>query len=244
MTYWYNEVGKDEKYAVINAGKMDEMNSSIEASEVVVRKDDTFYYLFGQFNKMTDIKKYGNNDWRFEPQLAQIKFAHKNYEKYDKVKKSNIAIEQHNIEKLASKILSTLDESIVYKAILNIQDSNIVKMLVEEKDATGNPIAPQTYSSLLISYFYFVPVLDEPQYIDIGAIKLPVKNTGNGWGSGGSKAQSEYDKLNDRVKFIIEQTKLAYPDSNVSNVMDVTNMLLTTKDYAGFWDILGQIIRN
>jgi hypothetical protein len=43
--------------------------------------------------------------------------------------------------------------------------------------------------------------------------------------AGGSKGQSEYEKLSDRVKFILDQMKLMFPNSKLDNINDLVVLM-------------------
>jgi hypothetical protein len=242
MPYWYNDVKEGEKFATPGQPKWEELNSAVTASECVVRNDEAYYYLFGWITSITDIKKYGNNDWKFEPQLMMLKFAKKDYEQYDKVSKKKVEVKQHTIEKLACKVFSTLDENIVYKSAMTLQSSNIVKMLVDGVDTLGNPMSDMMYNSMLASYFHFVPILGIPEKLAEIEIKIPSKQSSS-FGFGGSKGQAEIEILNDRLKFAIEQLSVACPGMKITSLSDIAVGLVTYKDAPATWDLIIQLIK-
>jgi hypothetical protein len=243
MPYWYNEPGKDEKFATVVTSNYEELNSQVEFSEITSRKDDDFSYLFGWITKITDTKKYGNNDWKFEPQLLMLKFARKNYEKWDSKQKKKVPTEQHPIEKLTCQAVDTLDETKVYSGKMLLQNGNIINMLLTKSDAGNTPMSDEMYNMMLSSYFSFTEI-ESCEHLPVDEIKLPAKS-GGGYGGYGAKSQSEYDKLTDRVKFAVEQLKLAIPDKaeHVNNLKDIYALMLESNaDIAGMWDLITQIM--
>ncbi len=238
MPFWYNAASEGSEFNSLACTDWNQINSMIQFDELGVKSDDEFHHLFGWATSATDVIKVGEKDFKWTPQLVTIKIARKNYQKYDRVAKKKVDAEQSTIEKLLCKLLESYDLSKVYKASVQFQHSNIVKMLVDGVDTMGNPMPDMVFDSMSSSYLSMEDVA-EPGHIKLDKLQLPSKTN---WG-GGSKGQTEYERLNDRIKFATEQIKLAYPTLEIASVVDISNALEAVPGMASVWDITSQLMK-
>lgn len=238
MPFWYNAAEGESKFNSLVCSDWNQINSMIQFDELGVKSDDEFHHLFGYASSATDVIKIGERDFKFTPQLLTVKIARKNYQKYDRTAKKRVDAAQSTIEKLICKLLESYDLSKVYKASVQLQQSNIVQMLVDGVDTMGKPMPDMVFDSMSSSYLSMTEV-EQPEHIKPDELQLPSK--GN-WG-GGSKAQSEYERLSDRLKFVSEQIKAAYPALEIASAHDIANALETTPGIASVWDITCQLIK-
>jgi hypothetical protein len=239
MPFWYNEKAEGSKFNSVACTDWATLNSNLNFDELAVKSDDEFHHLFGWCVSATDIIKMGEKNFKWEPQLLTFKIARKNYEKYDRTLKKRVPAEQSSTEKMFCKLLESLNLEKVYKAKLSLQYNNIVEMVLTEKDGSGQ-VLPESMVSVLAANFLVVSEVSEPEHIKLDELTLPAK--GN-WSGGGSKGQTEYEKLNDRFKFISEQITLAYPTAEIKSAWDIAHSLEAIPGMAGLWNILEQIIK-
>ena len=198
MPFWYSVPSEGSEYSNLACTDFAGLNSSIKFEEVAFKSDDDFNYVFGYASDASDLIKVGDRDFKFTPQLITFKLAKKNYQKYDVKTKSKVDVEQSMIEKLMCQLLDELDFGNVYTGSMLIQTSNIITMLVTGKQLDGSPL-PDGVKESMVNTYLSLKEIDEPKHIKVDALKLPEKKL---WGSGGAKAQSELEKLTDRLKKI------------------------------------------
>jgi hypothetical protein len=238
MPFWYNVASEGSKFNSVACTDWNQINSMVTFDEVAVKSDDEFYYFFGWASNVTDVIKVGEKNFNWEPQLLTLKIARKNYQKYDRNLKKKVDAEQSTVEKLICKLVETYDLSKVYKTAIQVQNSNLVKMLADGVDTVGNPMSKELYDQMSGSYLTMTEVL-QPIHIKPDELQLPSK--GN-WG-GSKGGQSESERLADRMLFINQQVKLAFPGIEISSVADICATLESTPGMAVLWDIISQLIK-
>jgi hypothetical protein len=220
MPFWYNEPKQDEKFSHLYRSDWNECNASIMFTELGIKENDTFYFLYMYADSVNDVTKIGAaRDWKFPTgELTTLKIAKKTYQKQDFKTKQQVTVEQHRVEKLFCNLLAKYDLDKVYSGSLFMQDGNIVDMLIDAKDGSGKPIASETINMMSQPYLT-LEVVEKPEHIKLTEIDLPTIGSGNSGTKGYS--QSELNKLNDRLNFIIAQLKLALPDESIENIADI-----------------------
>ncbi|BDA70212.1 hypothetical protein CAL7716_043780 [Calothrix sp. PCC 7716] len=217
MPFWYNTPSEGSEYSNLACTDFANLNSLIKFDEVAFKSDDDFIYVFGYASDASDLIKVGDKDFKFTPQLITFKLAKKNYQKYDVKTKAKVDVEQSMIEKLMCQLLGELDFSDVYTGTMQLQTSNIINMLVTGKQLNGEPL-PDVVKESMVSSYLSLKEIDEPKHIKVDALKLPEKKS---WGGNGAKAQSELEKINDRLTFICNQLKVDYPSREFKSLSDI-----------------------
>lgn len=217
MPFWYNTPSEGSEYSNLACTDYAVLNSLIKFEEVAFKFDDDFNYVFGYASDASDLIKVGDRDFKFTPQLITFKLAKKDYQKYDVKTKSKVDVQQSMIEKLMCQLLGELDFGSVYAGTMQLQTSSIINMLVTGKQLNGDPL-PDAVKESMVSSYLSLKEIDEPKHIKVDALKLPEKKQ---WSGGGVKAQSEHEKLTDRLKFITEQLKIEYPSQNLVSLSDI-----------------------
>jgi hypothetical protein len=245
MSFWYNTATDGEKFNSISCADWNQVNTNLEFDELAIKEDEDFYYLYGQFTKATDITKVGDKDWKFEPQLLTLKIAKKDYQKYSMKEKKRIPVSQSRVEKYYSKVFSGMNLTVIYSGKIQLQDSGFIDALLTGVDPNNNNVLPDAVLEMMASGFHAFKVVDEPTIIKPDEIKLPTKSGGN-WGSG--KSQTEYEKLGDRVKFVIEQFKLSIPHTEVNNFPELIKLMSNEantnhNDYVAIWSYCLELFR-
>ncbi|GAA6621576.1 hypothetical protein [Scytonema sp. NUACC26] len=217
MPFWYNAPAKDSKFATISASKWSEANTKLTFGELAIKEDDTYYHLFGQCLDATDVINAKERGWKFEPQLLQVKIAKKEYQKWNSTEKKNETVQQSIVESFFATCFSQLDLTKVYQGKVILQSIPQMEMIFEQKES--DPDMSQKVLEMTAKSMCTLVECLEPTIIKLDEITIPTKSN-NGFG-GGSKAQSESDRLIDRMRFIKEQVKLALPDVEINSTADL-----------------------
>jgi hypothetical protein len=221
MAFWYNEARNDEKFSSLVRTEWKECNTSITFSELGIKEDDTFYFLYLKAISINDTIKVGaGKDWKFPAdELTTFKIAKKTYQKQDFKTKQQVTIEQHRVEKLFCSLFPKYDLTKVYSGSMFLQDGNIVDMLLHAKDANDKPIPVETIEMMSQPYLS-LEIVEDPQFIKLAEINLPVTSGKSGWGGGGG-GQNEAGKLGDRLNFVVMQMKVALPEEKIESIADI-----------------------
>jgi hypothetical protein len=216
MAAFYNE-GKDgSKFATIAITDWSTVNSSVEFDELRFASDDDFYYLFAQATKFTDVLKVGDKDWKFSPQLVTFSAARKTVQKWNKAEGKKVDTPQSDVERLVCFLLDKLDAEKAYGGFISLQNTNFIKTAIEGKDAQGKDVPEVVREQILGTLGSLYEV--ETELIPKDDIKVPAKKA---WGNGGSKGQTELEKLGDRLTFIAGQLKASGIEYEVKSVYDL-----------------------
>lgn len=222
MPFFFSDPAKDSEFATISTKDWTKVNSQAEFSELAVRDDDDNFYLFGYFTKITDILKYADGgmvkDWAYSPQKCMIRIPKKDTEK------SKLS----DIEKALGMILAEVPQDKIFAGSMCALSSPQTQILLTGKDAAGKEVGEQLIEFIKGNYWMVAEV--DPatvQHIKLDALKIPARR----WGSFGSKGQTEYERLKDREKYLLEQLKAA--GIECSNLLDVANTITTQELQAG-----------
>jgi hypothetical protein len=212
MPLWYNPPFKDSKFASVACSDWESVNSRFDFEELVIKSNDDFYYLFGQVVAITDLKYVkGEKDWKFEPQLIQFKIARKDYEKYDYQEKKRVPTKQSIVERFYCKCIEDLNlaDGRVYKGKIFVSSIPQIEMVVRDQ------LTPEMVAMTIKSMCDLL-VVETSQFIKLEELRLPEKSAG-GYG----KTQSESERLNEQVSFIVSQCKLLVPELQINSIVDL-----------------------
>jgi len=221
MSGWYNAPKDGAKFSSVAFTDMNSVNSEIQFDELRFTSDDEFYHLYFNATKFGDIVKVGDKDWKFTEQLTSIKIARKNYEKWSSKEGKKVPTEQSRVEKLVCKIFDDLDSTVSYQGFLQLQDGNGIDAILTGT-MNGKDVSAMV-PTLLETYASFTPT-DANKITDADVV-APKKSGG----SYGAKAQTELEKLNDRLSFIRTQLTVVYPDFQVLSVHSITPLGIATQ---------------
>lgn len=174
-------------------------NCRIDVMELRFQVTDTAVHLFIAAHDISAGKKPDN--WK-SGQLVYMTINKTKYRHYDLKESKAVEREVTLQEKLFTKHFETLDPDKTYSGFLVF---NSMPAMLEQIEA----------GTLTLEQLQMV-VLKEVAEPKLLPETLPTpKNGGRGYG-GGSKGQTELEKLNDRVKFISEAIK---PDSEIIKLL-------------------------
>ena len=225
MVFWYNPP-KDSKFASLNCSDWKQVNSKIEFDELRFCSSDEFYYIYARCSKFSGVQKMGEKDFtidsKTEPVFLTFKVARKDYDKWDYKEKKQVPTEQSRLEKWICKIVDGLDPTKAYTGKLDLQDSNILDIYLSGLDTGGNPIDENLLKTMQATSVSLEPI--EPTHISDDEVKLPVDNKTKG-SFGGSKGQTELERLNDRLAFMCQQVCKIDESITVSNLFELCKIL-------------------
>jgi hypothetical protein len=151
-----------------------------------------------------------------------VKFAKKAYKRYDSTAKKQVDAEPAKCENYYVKVLSQLEEGKVYSGKFLFKEDSYMDMVITGLDAFGQVIPDQNIA-MLNAGFFSIQEIAEPVKIDPAKFKVPAQKA---WGSYGSKGQSEYERLQDRWKFVKEQIAIAEPNYTIEGLHSFNTAVL------------------
>lgn len=172
--------------------------------------------------KATGITKYGaEKDWTMPSEVTLLKIAHITYQKKDYKTKETTTVNPSECEKMYASLFENLDLSKVYSGSAWFTNSPQVKQINDGVSAKGKPLDNDIKESLLETY-WSIEIVDEPEKLKVDGLEIPKSYSSY---SGGRSSQSESDKINDRLKFVITQLKTMFPDKEISTIQDISLLL-------------------
>lgn len=223
MPVWYNPAVAPEKFSNIAITDFSNINSTIEFEELGIKSDDEFYYLFAYANKVTDILfTKGGKEWSYTPQLVKLKIARKDTEKTDWQTKQKVAVPQSTVEKFYCKVIDDLDLECIYSGSLRLQSIPQIEMVVTGS-AYGEPLSDEMIKMTILSMCQFLKI-EETKHLNLDDLKLPTKTAYS------RSSQTEYNKLEDRIKFILANLKLLHPDKQLDTITDLHSLVNNEKE--------------
>ncbi|MEH2172194.1 hypothetical protein [Nostoc sp.] len=225
--FYYIEPKKDDKFALVGNTDWTQAYSIFEFAELGFCSDDTFYHLFAYATGFTGINKFSEKNWKFEPQLIKMKVARKNYQKEDK-EKNKVDVAQSRLEKWICWLLDSMDSSLIYSGFIKLQDDAMCDIFISGIGISGEQIDPTTLNQMLKMSAIFNPVA-EPQYIKPEDVQLP-KGFSNKGGYSGKPAQTELERLRDRLAFVCEQINKMDDSIPVENLAQLADVLSIAKN--------------
>lgn len=220
--FWYIDPKKDDKYALVGCSDWTEAYSKFEFDELGFTSDDGFYHLFAYATKFTEINKYGERNWKFEPQLIKLKVARKDYQKEDR-DKNKVDVKQSRLEKWVCSLFDSLSNGIVYSGFINLQDDSMCDIFVSGTGLKGEKLDPAVLAQMMSMSASVTPLFEPPQHLDIADIKTPSSNgyyNKGGYG-GGKPVQTELERLADKLAFVCEQINKCGVEPPTTSIADI-----------------------
>ncbi|MDZ7968744.1 MAG: hypothetical protein RM368_27965 [Nostoc sp. DedSLP03] len=235
--FYYIEPKKDDKFALVGSSDWTQVYSVIEFAELGFCSDDNFYHLFAYATRFTNINKFGDKNWEFEPQLIKMKVAKKDYQKEDK-DKNKVNVAQSRLEKWICWMLDARDPSVIYSGFIKLQDDPMCEMFLTGIGLAGEQIDETVLNQMLKMSAIFDPVA-EPQYIKPEDVQPP-KGFSNKGGYSGKPAQTELERLRDRLAFVCEQINKmddSIPVENLAQLADVLSIAENKEEVQVVFDL-------
>ncbi|WP_375501671.1 hypothetical protein [uncultured Nostoc sp.] len=235
--FYYIEPKKDDKYALVGNTDWANAYSMLEFTELGFCKDDDFYHLFAYAKKFTEINKYGDNNWKFEPQLIKMKVARKDYQKENK-DKVKTDVKQSRLEKWICFMLDKLDDNQFYSGFISLKDDSMCETFITGLGMRGENIDAAVLAQMMSMSVSLLPLLEPPIHISTEDVQAPnYKNKGSG-GFGGKPVQTEKEKLQDRLAFICEQVNKLSDGIPVENFAQLVDVIEASENPQGIKEII------
>jgi hypothetical protein len=220
MTFYYS---KDESASVADMSCYDwnSANSTIAFDELLVKKDDNYYYLFANCQSFSNCKKSKDDSWKFQKDTkVRIKLARVSYEKTDFKTKQKTTVQPSRLEKILIALFDEKDsENRVFSGTLSLSDTPMLDNILSGKDNVGTPLP----AVVLNSYKQLIGTLlesslDTKKHFKDDELVAPKART-----FGGAKTQTHLEKLNDKLTFIKMQLLAKYPALTIDSYYDITH---------------------
>ncbi len=205
MSIWFNVPKKDSVFATLGYSDWKGLNSRIEFSEAIIRKETNGYSVFCYATNVSDCKMFSNKDWVFQPCLVSLRFYATAYEKTQKDKDtgkySQVKTEPFPTEIYLCKEFDKIDTVTCYKGeIILYDDEKSLNVLSAYQDG-------QSTDPVMVSFLqkYYYTLMPNGELDKLKGVELPddasSSNNKNYGGSGGSKTQLEAERLKERFEF-------------------------------------------
>lgn len=228
MAVFFNAPKDGSKFSSAWIKDWENINSNIEFDALRFTSDDDYYYVYMFAKKFTDLLNLSDKNWKFEPQLMAMQIQRKDVEKWSSKESKKIPSVQSLPEKLVCRFLDKCDASKTYKGFLALQNNGFVNTALTGIDPSGKPV-PEALIEQIFSGFGNLEEAESDLIAD-DDVKAPVKKS---W-SGGSKGQSELEKLNDRLSFISAQIKASGYNYEVKCALDICEFVVAERMKDGY----------
>ncbi|MFN6484539.1 MULTISPECIES: hypothetical protein [unclassified Nostoc] len=235
--FFYIEPKQNDKYALVGCTDWTNAYSNFEFSELGFCKDDDFYHLFAYATRFTEINKFGDNNWKFEPQLIKMKVARRDYQKENK-DKVKLDVKQSRLEKWLCFMFDKLEEEQFYSGFLSLKDDLMCETFVTGLGMRGEVIDPGVLAQMMSMSASLSPLLEAPVHISAEDVQPP-NYKGKSGGYGGKPAQTEKEKLQDRLTFICEQVNKFSDGIQVENFAQLIDVIEASENPQGIKEIIG-----
>jgi len=217
--FWYIEKKENQKFAMVGCSNWAEANSRIEFEELAFYKNDDFYHVFAYATAFTEIAVFGDKNWTFQPQFIKFKFATKDYQKEDK-DKNKVDVKQSRLEKWLCSLFDELEEGKFFKGWLNLKDDPYCDIFVS-KELKGIPIDQSVLSQMMMMSVE----MEEITPSKLTAEDITVTSSSGGFGGKGfARGQSELEKIEDRLKFLLKQVEPIAPQP-INNLHELCTLM-------------------
>ncbi|MBF2016289.1 MAG: hypothetical protein IGS23_14010 [Rivularia sp. T60_A2020_040] len=225
MTAYYNDAKDGVTYSNVNP-KWEEANITFHFDEALIKKDDTFYYLFMYVTKASGVNKYGaDKNWTMPEEVTLLKIAHSEYKKKDYKTKETSTVNPSECEKMYSSLFENLDLNQIYSGTAWFTNSPQIEQINTGVSSKGKPLDEDVRQSLLETY-WSVEIVDNPEKLAKVTLEIPKSYSGY---SGGKSSQLESEKIKDRLKFVATQLQEVFPDKEIATIHDISSLLNDSK---------------
>ena len=216
MAFFLDEPKDGEKFSSIRPIKWTEVSTVLSFDELRVASSDGKHRLFMVLNK--DIKALAKDaSGKSSPVEKTTGVLLQLDSKRKPTTWQGKTTEVSRMEAFLNSQIDKLDNSKSYKGSIALQDSPMLEMLISGTDATGQPIEPGFAATAWAMIWNLQET--EPNLIKPEDCTAPKGGSGS-WG--GSKGQTELEKLNDRLEFFRIQVAKVDPDYKVDSPFDLT----------------------
>jgi hypothetical protein len=220
-SFWYIPAKEGQKYAIVGCSEWANAYAEMHFSELKFISDDDFYHVYAYATNFAGVENFNDKNWKFEPQLVKFRVARRNYQKDDK-NKGKVDVKQSRLEKWLCHLFSEMDEDSAYSGFLALKDDSQLESFITNTDVKGEPLDPVIRNFLLQKAVLLEPI-ETLQHIKPEDIEIPKGKTGYGKGYG-KPAQTELEKLNDRLTFICQQVN-AYSTIQAENIPQLIDLM-------------------
>lgn len=205
-----------------------EVHARMGFSELRILDSADMYYLVAHAYEFSGLKKAREDGFKFEAnQIVRFGINKKDWKRVDFKTKKEETIDQSNFEKVFCQLVQggryNLDTC--YQGEIVIDDSlQLLSILKGMNPVTKTVLSPEMIQQQAERFFCLVPA-EKQEKLTSDVLVLPSTDGkgGGSFGGGGSKAQSEYDKLSDRFKWIADHLTKKYPALKIETFWDVTS---------------------
>lgn len=217
MAFYLDEPKDGEKFSTIRPIKWAEVSTVLSFDELRVASSEGKHRLFMVLNK--DIKALAKDA---SGKSSPVEKTTGTLLQLDSKRKPTTwqgkTTEVSRMEGFLNSQLDKLDASKSYKGSIALQDSPMLEMLLSGTDATGEPIQSEFAATAWAMIWNLQET--EPNLIKPEDCIAP-KGGSASWG--GSKAQTEAEKLTDRLAFIKAEVAKVAPDYKISSTLDLAS---------------------
>jgi hypothetical protein len=204
MTVFLNDPKGDNPFATIGCKDWNTIASKVEFSEAVFRKEENGYTVFCWASNLTDVQKFGEPKFVFQPCLLTFTLHASDYEK--NVKKDDgsytkVATKASPVEIFFCNQLDQTEQGKFYRGMFDLRNhQETFDVVTTGKAANGDELPESAIAFVKSCVIKLEPT--EPEKLK--DLVLPAASGGGkkGWGSGGGKSQLESERLKDRFEFV------------------------------------------
>ena len=189
MTLWYNPPSQNSAYASL--GGVDKSGATISFSELLIKNEGDFVSLLGKAEAISDIKQAQNPSYKFEPCLVHLKLTAK---EYTRTYQGSSTVKKPSDKELALiKMLSPFEgKPMGGQVSLEIPEFVAQDLISNPESDLAKAFSSKIVSLSELSSFHFIKTEELPK-------------TGKGGFGSSAKYQSVSDRLDEKLKWLINQ---------------------------------------
>ncbi|MBE9059305.1 hypothetical protein [Sphaerospermopsis sp. LEGE 08334] len=227
MSFSYFEVdsSKGQKYARLYPPKNvdDQLSCQIDFEELQFQKDDVYIYLTGKIRSHSKGIEKSFKEHNCPGETVVIRLLNKG-EHETTYKGETKKHTQSTLELFLCNRINALDWDKAYTGMIRFRYDGMLTYLLGDVGMT-----PDMKEQAEKAAINLTPL--ENKTIELEPLKNAVGYKG---GYGGSKGQTELEKLNDRMAFTLQQMKAIFPEAKLDSIADLIQLLASDGDKPGY----------
>ncbi|MDF0553400.1 hypothetical protein [Kamptonema sp. UHCC 0994] len=232
MTFWYNPPKNGSQFAELNCSDYSKTSAWFEFEEVKVTITDDAITFYGLCSRAGDIKQKGNDAFAIQNQLIAISVHRKDYTKRKQVDGTwkDVPVVVTKDESVVVKAVESLglDPNKTYKGTVNLGISlNDERVLLEGIKANGQKVSKELFADTVQGIVY----LEEREAVALKDASYSASSKGGNSSWGGSKGQTEVERLNERWEFTKKMLAPFSDDCNNLGDLSLAATFLNADDY-------------
>lgn len=231
MTFWYNPPKNGSQFAELSCSDYANTSANFVFEEVKLSVTDDAYIFYGLVASASDVKQAKTDSFKLENQLIAVTVHRKDYTKRKQVDGTwkDIPVVLTRAEQATCKVIEFLELSPdkTYKGNVNLGLSlNDERVMLDGTKANGQTASQELVLDTAMGVIY----LEEREAVALKDVSYSASKKGS-YSGGGSKGQTEVERLNERWEFTKKMLAPFSDDCNNLGDLSLAATILNADDY-------------